>query len=162
MRVGLISDTHDNTPRTREAISLLEDRAPELLLHAGDLNTGALVPLFEGWRVFLAEGNVDRPTSIRDAIVEHGVEMHYDAVHHVEAGPARIGLIHGDDAGRLEGMINSGAFDLVVHGHTHEFRDERVGQTRVVNPGAVHRAKTPSVCVWDAETDELERLEIPK
>lgn len=161
MRVGLISDTHDNTDRTERALSILEQQEASVLVHAGDLVSGELVPLFDGWRVWLARGNVDRPRSIREAIEAHQADIAYDVKHEVQAGKATIGVIHGDDAGRLEGMINSGAFELVVHGHSHTFRDERIGATRVVNPGAVHRAKTPSVCVWDVEEDALERLEIP-
>lgn len=160
MRIGLISDTHDNRSRTEQALARLAEREPELLLHAGDLASGAMVPLFDGWRVLLAQGNVDRVRSIRGAIEEHGVEIAYDVKHELDAGAARIGVIHGDDAGRLEGMVNSGAFDLVVHGHTHTFRDERLGATRVVNPGAVHRASPPSVCLYDAAEDALERIEL--
>lgn len=162
MRVGLMADTHDNSERTRMGLKLLDKHDPELILHAGDLNTGASVALYDGWRVLLAEGNVDKVRDIRRAIREHDVDVHYDVMHELPLDDATIGLIHGDDEGRLEGMINAGAFDLVVHGHTHGFRDETFGDTRVVNPGALHRAKTPSVCVWDSETDELTRVEVPR
>lgn len=158
MRLGLIADTHDNRDRTRTALRLLDEADAEVLLHAGDLNTARLVPLLEGWRVYLAQGNVDHPTRIQKAIDDHDVDVTYGVRHEVEAGGARVGVIHGDDQARLDGMVNAGAFDLVVHGHTHKFRDERVGDTRVVNPGAVHRASPPSVCVYETERDELERL----
>lgn len=158
--MGLLSDTHDNRERAERAIQRLDERAPEAILHAGDLTTGKLVPLFEGHWTWLAEGNMDHPGSIRDAIQATGVDLTYGVRHEVEVGDASIGLIHGNDKGRLQGMIESGAFDLVVHGHTHEFRDERVGSTRVVNPGAVHRASTPSVCIYNVEEDTLERIEL--
>jgi putative phosphoesterase len=160
MLVGLISDTHDDRERTERALELLDERAPEAILHAGDLNTGELVSLFGRHWTWLAQGNMDRPDAIRDAIEESGADISYGVKHDVDVGEATIGLIHGDDEGRLQGMIESGAYELVVHGHTHEFRDERVGSTRVVNPGAVHRASTPSVCVYNVEEDTLERLEL--
>ncbi len=161
MLVGLISDTHDDKARTRDALKMLDEHAPRALLHAGDLASGEMVPLFERYWTWLAQGNMDRPRSIRDAIEEHDADVLYDIKHEVEMDEVTIGLVHGDDKARLEGMINSGAFDLVVHGHTHAFRDETVGDTRVINPGAVHRASTPSVCVYDADEDELTRLELP-
>ncbi len=160
MLVGLLSDTHDNEERTRAALSLLQEAGVQHLLHAGDLATGRLVPLLAGWMVHLAEGNVDDASGIQEAVTASGAEIRYARVHELELGAKRVGLIHGDDGRRLEGMINSGAFDLVVHGHTHTFRDERVGSTRVVNPGAVHRASPPSVCTYDPGTDVLERLEL--
>lgn len=160
MLLGLISDTHDNGSRTRQALGLLEDQDPQKLLHAGDLTTGEMVPLFGGWQVHLAQGNVDRARDIRQAIEAQGARIAYSDKHELEVDGCRIGILHGDDGSRLEGMINSGAFDLIVHGHTHTFRDERVGPTRVVNPGAVHRSSAPSVCVYDTETDRLERLHL--
>lgn len=160
MLVGLMSDTHDNRDRTQRALKLFEEHAPQALLHAGDLHSGVLVPLFERRWTWLAQGNTDRVESIRQAISEHDVDIMYGETHEIQIAEKRIGLIHGHDAGRLEGMINGGAFDLVVHGHTHSFRDETIGDTRVVNPGAVHRASPPTVCLYDVATDELTRLEI--
>lgn len=160
MLLGLIADTHDNRERTRRALSLLEEAGAELLLHAGDLNTARLVPMLEGWHGWLARGNVDHSTQIQQAIEEHDVDVRYGAQHDIEAEQTRVGLIHGDDGARMEGMVTTGVFDLVVHGHTHTFRDEQIGTTRVVNPGAVHRAKTPSVCVYDTREDHLDRLVI--
>lgn len=160
MLVGLISDTHDNMDRTTAALGLFEDHEPERLLHAGDLTSGRLVPFFVGWQVDLAEGNVDAPGSIQEAIGTHEVDMRYAVKHELDLDGAHVGLIHGDDKQRLQGMVNSGAFDLVVHGHTHTFRDTTIGRTRVVNPGAVHRSSAPSVCLYDTRTGELERLQL--
>lgn len=160
MRLGLIADTHDNGSRTRRALELLDEHDPPRLLHAGDLTTGQMVPLFEGWRVHLAQGNVDRVKEIEQAIEDQGARIAYADKHELEIDGCRVGVIHGDDGARLAGMINSGAFDLVVHGHTHTFRDERVGSTRVVNPGAVHRSSAPSVCLYETEADELQRLHL--
>lgn len=160
MLVGLISDTHDNQARTQRALKIFEEHAPHALLHAGDLESGALVPRFQRRWTWLAQGNVDRAESIRQAIDENDVDIMYGETHEIQIAGKTIGLIHGHETARLEGMINSGAFDIVVHGHTHSFRDETIGDTRVINPGAVHRADPPSVCLYDLEEDALERIEI--
>jgi putative phosphoesterase len=160
MRLGLLSDTHDNASRTKQALALLDERDAQVLVHAGDLNTEKLVSLLDGWQVWLARGNVDHTSRIRSAIEEHDGRVEYGVRHEIDAAGTRVGVIHGDDEGRLQGMISAGVFDVVVHGHTHEFRDERAGSTRVINPGAVHRAATPSVCLYDAAADELERIPI--
>lgn len=157
MRIGLISDTHDNLARTRQAISVLRRAQIEVLLHAGDLTSGALVPFFETWPTWAAQGNVDDVALIEETIARRKSPLQYAEAHEVTLDGVRFGLLHGDDTARLEGMVNSGAFDLVVHGHTHRFRDEEIGATRLVNPGAVHRTPVPSVCVYDTETRLLER-----
>lgn len=160
MLLGLLSDTHDNEKRTARAVALLEQSGAEALLHAGDVTSPhILADHLAGWRAWVAVGNMDRnPSALRDAGRGANPVVAVDRVHEIEAGPARVGLVHGDDRGRLEGMVNSGRFDLVVHGHTHEFRDDRVGSTRVVNPGAVHRTSEPSVCLYDPADDALDRL----
>lgn len=176
MLVGLISDTHDNEARTRAALTRFADAGVEAVLHMGDLVSPAMVDLFGDVPTWIAQGNVDRdPAAIaaacRTVAGDAGADVRYADRHDVELGGARIGVLHGDDRTRLESMVASGAFDLVCHGHTHAFRDERVGGggadagadagapgTRVVNPGAVHRASEPSVCLYAPADDALERL----
>lgn len=162
MRIGLLADTHDATDRTRRALELLKARGADVLVHAGDLTSGKLIPLLDGWTVWLVEGNGDWAETIVAAIKEHDVDVRYDDEHALQLDGRRIGVLHGEYDGRLDAMIRNQRFDLVVHGHTHRFRDEQIGATRVVNPGAVYRSPSPSVGLYDLDEDELERLELPK
>jgi predicted phosphodiesterase len=50
----------------------------------------------------------------------------------------------------------------VLHGHTHEIRDERVGLTRVINPGALHRAARYTAAVLEPASDRLEIIVVPR
>jgi predicted phosphodiesterase len=70
-----------------------------------------------------------------------------------------IAFLHGDDAGRLAQTIRGGRFALVCHGHTHVSRIERVGETIVLNPGAVFRARPPSIAL--VELPELQATIVP-
>jgi predicted phosphodiesterase len=56
--------------------------------------------------------------------------------------------------------LESQSFDYLLHGHTHVKRDERVGRTRVINPGALHRAREKTVAVLDTATDMLTFLTV--
>jgi len=47
-----------------------------------------------------------------------------------------LALLHGDNIPQLTHLIHSGDYDYVIHGHTHQLRDELIGHTRVINPGA--------------------------
>lgn len=158
MRVGLLADTHDAREATRRALARLEDRGAEVLLHAGDLISGRMLELLDGWRVWLARGNGDWVASIEAALSEREVDVRYADSHRLDLDGTAVALVHGERDGRLEALVADDDLDLVVHGHTHAFRDERVDGTRVVNPGAVWRARPPSVCVYDTDGDELERL----
>ena len=48
----------------------------------------------------------------------------------------------------------------MIHGHTHRQADRREGRTRIINPGALHRAATKTVAILDTVEDELHFLEI--
>lgn len=160
MQIGLVSDTHDAREPLRRALEILEDRGAEILLHGGDLTSHRMLDLLDGWRVWLARGNGDWSEQIYATIEATDADVSYADQHAIEQDGTSIGLIHGEYDGRLRAMITEGDFDLVVHGHSHEFRDERVGSVRVVNPGALHRTRAPSVCVYDTERDELQRIEL--
>jgi hypothetical protein len=51
--------------------------------------------------------------------------------------------------------------DYLCHGHTHVVRDERIGQTRVINPGALFRAARYTVALLDMAADRLEIVQVP-
>ena len=76
-----------------------------------------------------------------------------------ELAGKRILVIHGDDGYGLRMAIKSGEYDYVFTGHTHRVRDEKVGNTRVINPGALGGAfyEPRSIAYLDLETDQLGR-----
>lgn len=63
-------------------------------------------------------------------------------------------FMHGDDETGLRSAINEGVA-YVAHGHSHRTRDEKVGSTRVINPGALFRASEYTVAVLDTDADAV-------
>src|SRR5205807_2252173 len=51
-------------------------------------------------------------------------------------GRWRVGMVHNLDKQRARWTAG---FDVVIHGHTHRFRDEVIGRTRFINPGTATR-----------------------
>jgi uncharacterized protein len=79
-------------------------------------------------------------------------------------GRRRVGMIHNLDARRQRW---AGEFDVVIHAHTHRWRDERVGRTRFINPGTATRPQfggTERTMARLTFGDELqvEKLLLPK
>jgi len=72
----------------------------------------------------------------------------------------RLALLHGHDGALFHKLAHSGDYAYLIHGHTHVRRDERLGNSRIINPGALHRAKSKSVALLDVATDELRFLEL--
>ena len=47
----------------------------------------------------------------------------------------RIALLHGEETELLNALVNSGYFDAVIHGHSHNRSVEKMGKTLFINPG---------------------------
>jgi putative phosphoesterase len=163
MLIAIFSDTHDNRSAIRTALDLARGRGAEEIFHCGDLTSAAVVELFRGWTLSCVEGNMDRDAGeIRAAVDRLGTGSVCAAELHLERDGLRIALMHGHRADRLAQAIQSGKYDFIFHGHTHRRRDERIGRTRVVNPGALGSTSVASYsfCVLDTTSREIEFIEV--
>lgn len=140
MLVGLISDTHDNLPMVDKAAKRLNEEKVELVLHAGDYVSSFVIPRFKELKARLIGvfGNNDgdhellkRRFSENRALEIRGyfAEMTVDR--------SKIALLHGSEEELLEALIDSGGFDVVVHGHEHKAEVYQKCETLIVNPGEV-------------------------
>jgi len=159
MRVGILSDTHDQVARTRAAVALLVDAGAEALVHCGDITVPEVVHELSGRPSYFVFGNcdVDLP-ELREAIVAiGGACLEQGGV--IELGDRRLAVTHGHlprEVHRLEARSPH----YFMTGHTHQSADARRGSTRWINPGALHRAATLSVAVLDLASDELRLLTV--
>ncbi len=160
MRIGVMSDSHDRREFVEKALRAFRERGISVIVHCGDLTSPEMLPLFEGFRLYLAQGNMDLyPEAIRQAAEEIAgpAFVFYGPSWEGELGGKRIALCHGDDSSLLKELLWRQEFDYVFHGHTHRPRDERIGKTRVINPGAHN---TGTVCVVDPAADAVEFVEL--
>ncbi len=129
IEIGLISDTHGLLrPEVRDVLV-----GVSLILHAGDVCSDTILDeLSLIAPVQAVFGNCDAPW-------EPGLAQ--ERVVTVEG--IRIHVSHGHEVGRpnAERLIAAyPGFDVIVYGHTHVQKVERVGSVLVVNPGAAgHR-----------------------
>ncbi len=162
MKIGILSDTHDNLEAVRKACDLFAAEGIPLLLHCGDVCGPAVVEALDGFTVYFAQGNRERIVPLRKA-VDDRQEGRLALLHTLTLDNRSIALLHGDSGDTLRRLIASGIYDYVIYGHTHRHRDQRRGRTRVINPGALGgmRWEPPSVCTLDLETDEVRFYIIP-
>jgi len=158
MRIAIFSDTHSRYATVEKALRLLQERKINVVLHCGDIEDSETVWLFQGFTAHFVFGNCDTERhSIRQAV--HGIGEHvYDGYGYVELEGVKIAFTHGDDPRLLHDLEVSGAFDFLFYGHTHKAEEHRTGPTRVINPGALHRANPKSFVVLDLATREVEAV----
>jgi hypothetical protein len=162
MLLGVVSDTHGHVPNTRSAVQMLHSLGVEAVLHCGDIGAGAIVPMFAQWPTHFVLGNVDvegRASALKEAITQAGQTCH-DRFGSLELAGVKIALIHGDDQQRLDQTITAGLHQLVCHGHTHVPRQEKIGNTLVLNPGALYRAHRHTIALIELPTLETQIIEV--
>ncbi|MCC7084873.1 MAG: metallophosphoesterase family protein [Pirellulales bacterium] len=148
MLLGVISDTHGHVHNARAGVRMLESFGVQAVLHCGDVGSTAIVPLFAAWPTRFVYGNCDHGQALQLMIDDAGQTCHgrFDSF---ELDEVKIALLHGDDDRLLRCTIAEGKHQLVCHGHTHVPRNERIGSTWVVNPGALYRADPHTIAIVD-------------
>jgi hypothetical protein len=158
MKIAIVSDTHNQLARVSRALELARQHQAERILHCGDIEDGAVVRLFEGWAVDFVFGNCDWDRAgLREAMGDIRATLH-ENFGHVEIDGKNLAFVHGDKPGMFEDLERSGAYDYLLHGHTHVARDEMSGSTRIINPGALHRATVKTFVVLDVATGRAENV----
>lgn len=169
MKIGLISDTHNNLPATIKSARLLLGRGVQAVLHCGDI--GAPRILDELYARFCEKdvtlhvvfGNCDlHVPEIMEYPELEGLQM-CGRFGEVELGGQKIGFMHGDDDRAYCGHAESGRLNYLISGHTHVPHDQTFESTRLLNPGSAAQSRRgPESCaVLDLESGAFEVLVIP-
>ena len=163
VKIGILSDMHNHKDNLAAALKTFEREGIRLVICCGDVTDAELIPLFTGLELHLVEGNIDHnPKSLTRAVERLGNGSTFGLEYTATLDGRRIAVLHGHLVDRLIESIHSGLYDYVIHGHTHRRRDERIGATRVINPGALggERMEKRSCAVLDVSQDQLRFIEI--
>jgi len=158
MRIGILSDTHDHVPLTRQAVRLLLRHGAEALVHCGDLTGPEIVRVCAVLPCVFAFGNhdADNVPKLELAITEAKATcIGWGGV--VEMGGKRIAITHGH-SGMRELLAQNP--DYLMHGHSHIAADCLVGRVRRICPGALTRTAAVSVALLDTDTGDVRFLSL--
>ena len=158
MKIAVVSDTHGRHATVSQALAELRDRGVTTVLHCGDIEDPETVLLFRGLTAHFVFGNCDWDReSLRTAMAEAGATLH-EPFGHVEIAGRKIAFLHGDDKRLMHDVEHSGAYDFLFYGHTHQPAEHFTGPTRVVNPGALHRANPKQFILLDLPGGAIEAI----
>ena len=161
MRIGILSDSHGGAETTRRAVKALLEGGADTLVHLGDVETEEVIDELVGHDAHLVFGNCDWDASALARYARDVGVIVDDPVGRLAAGARTVAFTHGHLPGLMQEAIDEGV-SYLLHGHTHMLRDDRVGGTRVINPGALFRAARYTVAILDPEADRLEIIEVPR
>ena len=155
MIIGILSDTHDRAAAMAAGLAALRAAGAEFYLHCGDIGSEPCIDLLAGLPAAFIFGNNDyEQAALTRYAASLGVACHGPFAD-LELAGQRIAMIHGDDFRLKQRLIDAQQHDYLLQGHTHLKDDRRVGRTRLINPGALYRAREKTVATLDTERDEV-------
>jgi putative phosphoesterase len=153
MLIGIISDTHDNQDKTRKAIELFNSKGVEYVIHAGDYTSPFTLKLFKelNCKYVGVFGNNDGDKLL---LLERSEgNIHYQP-YIFTLQNRKIVVLHEHQL--IDALADSGHFDLIIYGHTHEPVVKKVKNTLVVNPGEAGKWLYGKSTVALADLDKME------
>lgn len=139
MKIGILSDTHNDEVTVKTILASFLEESITTVIHCGDLSSPSMIPLLEGFQLYLAYGNCDYLTGqIAEKLNSLGTESKSGNVLSLKINEKSIGVIHGNDYHQLELMQQSGRYHYIFTGHTHQSSDTTHNGSRIINPGAAH------------------------
>jgi len=161
MKIGVMSDTHDNLGMVRAALAEFDKAGAEHILHAGDICSPFVFNEFEPYKMRLEAvfGNNDGDWLLLSDKVRDMGRIQKGPIT-LELGGRRIALMH--EPVFLDALAESGRLDLVVYGHLHGREKRKAGGALIVNPGECSGYLTgnPTVMVCDLDKLEAETIEL--
>jgi len=155
MRIGVVSDTHDDLAAVEAAVSLFDREGVDAVVHCGDFVAPFSVTPFDvdGVDFYAVRGNNDGEWAVQSTVESFGTYLgEAGALSFGGAGegagagertgaggggPVDVAVTHGTSGVVVDALVDCGDYDYVLHGHTHAHGvEERDGTVRV-NPGGM-------------------------
>ncbi|MBD3197685.1 MAG: YfcE family phosphodiesterase [Candidatus Lokiarchaeota archaeon] len=168
MKIGVISDTHDHMENIRKAVSIMNERNIDALIHCGDYVSPFTFRVFDelnerikenfhgvfgnndGDRVFLKE-NLGQICNFV------GMELIS------EFDGKKIFAAHLPNEETVDAIARSGIFNIILYGHTHsQLINKYDNGVLVVNPGEAcgYLSGKSTFAIVDTEKMDAEIIEI--
>ncbi len=166
MKVGIISDTHDNMDGAKMAAKIFKERGIKVIFHLGDFVAPFTLKVFEGFSLYGVFGNNDGEKFLLKKVAN---ELNFTldfAPLEVKVENKNFLLLHGwGSVERTKKIVDSFAlsqkYDFVLYGHTHQKDLRNIGKTMIINPGEScgYLTGIRSIAILDVKSKSVEFVE---
>jgi len=171
MLVGIISDTHDNLIGLKKAIEIFKEKKIEMLIHCGDWVSPSTLEFFDkemkDFKIPVKSVVGNNPGDTKRTIMSNSdknnpIEWPKTVTLSLDIDGKKAIVYHGDDYAILGALIDCQKYNIVFTGHTHKPRNEVIGKTLVINPGATTNecegkiTDKASVAIYNSQTHKAE------
>jgi len=134
MKIGVVSDTHNNLQNVRRIVELFNESGVERVIHTGDITQAKTLDVFAELTMpmYGVYGNNDQERDSLVAAVDRYGFIFRDPPFVLAWAERSIMVVH--DPLELEDHLDA-SHHLALHGHTHLHRYEARGDQVIFNPG---------------------------
>ena len=160
MKIGIVSDTHNDIELAKKAVVIFKDRNVDLVIHAGDLTSPKMIEIFKDFKCKFVQGNCDIDIEV---INQKSEEMGFGCVDEFcdfKTDGKRFLVFHGNDVPMFRIAVSSGQYNYIIKGHTHFFENYISNETRIINPGSLYGRDEHTIAILDTGTDKVEKIKI--
>ncbi len=169
MKIGVISDTHDQQELILQSVQMLNEADVGLVIHCGDWVSPFILHAFKGLRMpmkgVFGNNDGDKFRHLKFS-QELGLDIVYeDRFLELSIDNRKIAVFHGDYQEIVDALVTCSRYDAVFHGHIHQKVNKTVGKTLSLNPGSLMRKTRDEVfgasfAVYDTTTNQAKHYEI--
>ena len=161
MKIGIISDTHDNMFQIKKAVEIFNREKVELVFHAGDFVSPFTFLEFKNLNCPLKGvfGNNDGDKLyLQEKFKEIG-EI-YPVPYETNIDHKNIIMMHKEKL--IDALGESQKYEVIIYGHTHRIDLRKIGKTLIINPGECGGWLTgkSTIALLDLKTLEANIVEI--
>ena len=169
MRIGVISDTHDNIEMARRSGEAFRSLGVDLIIHLGDwiapFTLAELASSFGGRIIGIYGNNDGEILGLQRVASMYNAELH-EPPYMLSLDGRRLLLVHGWGSPEqtrelVEALAHSQRWDAVLYGHTHQADYRVINGVILLNPGTASGIlNKPSIAVLDLKDMSAEVIRL--
>tara|TARA_B100001758_G_C18349452_1_gene578986 strand:+ start:720 stop:1211 length:492 start_codon:yes stop_codon:yes gene_type:complete len=136
MKVGVVSDTHNNLKNIEKIVTLFNSKEIDFVIHTGDITNTHSLEKFVDLKcpLYGVYGNNDlNERGLEDIALKYNFNFQ-NPPFLLEKANKQIAIFHEPDS--IEQLfLEKEKVDVVLHGHTHRYRKETINNVLFFNPG---------------------------
>jgi len=136
MILGVVGDTHNHLSNVEKIIDIFNKRDVDKVIHTGDITQAKTLSKFSRLNCPLigVYGNNDlEEKGLKDIAKQNGFNFQ-NPPFLTKINNTKIAIFHEPED--IQNFIKKEpSIQLIVHGHTHRYRNEMIGRVKVINPG---------------------------
>ena len=136
MILGVVSDTHNQLSNVEKIIDIFNKKNVGKVIHTGDITQAKTLSRFSRLNcpIIGVYGNNDLEEKGLKEMAEQNGFIFRNPPFLLEVSDKKIAIFH--EPHDIENFLKKDpSIQLIVHGHTHRYRNEKIADVKIINPG---------------------------